>query len=173
MIGPGRVLAIVPARGGSKGVPRKNVRPLGGKPLLQWTVEAARASVHIDRLVLSTDDDEIARLGRTIGIEVPFMRPSAAASDEATADAVIDHALASLDEPFDYLVLLQPTSPLRSATDIDGCLDLLAASDADSCVSVVPSHVKPEWLFFVDRSAFLVPVSGEPPPQRRPDLRSA
>jgi N-acylneuraminate cytidylyltransferase len=173
MIGPGRVLAVVPARGGSKGVPRKNVRPLGGKPLLQWTVEAARGSRFIDRLVLSTDDDEIATVGRAIGIDVPFMRPAAAATDEATADAVIDHALSALDESFDYLVLLQPTSPFRTTADIDGCLELLAASDADSCVSVMPTHVKPEWLFFVDGSSFLVPVSGGPPPQRRQELRPA
>ena len=146
---------------------------LGGKPLLQWTVDAARGSRFIDRLVLTTDDDEIAAVGRTIGLDVPFMRPAAAATDEATADDVIDHVLSTLDGEFDYLVFLQPTSPFRTTTDIDGCLELLAASDADSCVSVVPTHVKPEWLFHVEGGALLVPVSGQPPPQRRQELRPA
>src|SRR6187401_1238115 len=104
MIAGGRVLGLIPARGGSKGVPRKNLRLLGGKPVLQWTAETAQASRYIDRLVLSTDDDEIAELGRSLGLEVPFRRPADAASDEATARDVIEHALGHLNETFDFLV---------------------------------------------------------------------
>jgi CMP-N,N'-diacetyllegionaminic acid synthase len=173
MIGGGRVLGLIPARGGSKGVPRKNVRPLAGKPLLQWTAEAARASRYIDRLVLSTDDDEIATLGLSLGLEVPFRRPAEASSDEASAREVIQDALARLEERFEYLVYLQPTSPLRTTADIDGCLEALAATDTDACVSVTRSAEKVEWLFFVGPDARLTPVLGTPPPLRRQELRSA
>ncbi len=173
MIGSGRVLGLVPARGGSKGVPRKNLRLLGGKPVLQWTVEAAQESRLIDRLVLSTDDEEIARLGGSIGIEVPFIRPAWAATDEATADAVLEHAFEALGEAFEYFVFLQPTSPFRTAADVDGCLELLAASDADACVSVTASPAKPEWLFYVEPDGALKPVTGARPPDRRQTLRPA
>jgi N-acylneuraminate cytidylyltransferase len=173
MISGGRVLGLIPARGGSKGVPRKNVRMLGGKPVLQWTADAAHASVYIDRLVLSTDDDEIAALGRSLGLEVPFRRPEAASSDEASAQTVIRHALAALGDSFKFLVYLQPTSPFRTARDIDGCLERLVASDADACVSVTESRTKAEWLFFMGSDERLVPVVGDAPRQRRQELRVA
>lgn len=173
MIGGGRVLGLIPARGGSRGVPRKNLRLLGGRPLLAWTAEAARASRFIDRLILSTDDDEIAELGRSVGLEVPFRRAAAAASDTASAHDVIVDALDRLDESFEYLVYLQPSSPFRTTSDIDSCLERLASSDADSCVSVSESPAKPEWLFFVGSGARLEPVLGPRAPNRRQELRGA
>jgi N-acylneuraminate cytidylyltransferase len=169
----GKVLGLIPARGGSKGVPRKNVRLLGGKPLLQWTTDAATESRLIDRLVLSTEDSEIAELGRSLGVDVPFLRPEAAATDEASAHHVIEHALASLDEAYEYLVYLQPTSPFRTALDIDGCLETLAASNTETCVSVSVSRAKPEWLFYLEEGSRLKPVLGELKSQRRQELRTA
>jgi N-acylneuraminate cytidylyltransferase len=160
MIAGGTVLGIIPARGGSKGVPRKNVRVLAGKPLLQWTVEAARAARSIDRLILSTDDDEIAELGTSLGVDVPFRRSASASSDVASAADVVVHALASVGERYDYLVYLQPTSPLREADDIDRCLERLVALQADSCVTITETPVRPEWLFYLDDRDRLAPVLG-------------
>jgi len=168
----GRVLGLIPARGGSKGVPRKNLRDLGGKPVLQWTTDAAKASRLIDRLVLSTDDSEIANLGRSLGVDVPFLRPAVAATDEASAHDVIEHALEQLDVQFEYLVYLQPTSPFRTVEDIDGCLEKLSASRAESCVSVCQSPAKPEWLFYIEGET-LRPVLGEVKHQRRQELAVA
>lgn len=115
-------LALIPARGGSKGIPRKNVRPLSGKPLISYTIEAALNSVVIDDVVVTTDDEEIAEVARSYGAEIPFMRPAELAADESkTIDCVV-HArdtLRAMDREYDAIVLLQPTSPLRVAEDID------------------------------------------------------
>ena len=113
-----RFLGLITARGGSKRVPRKNLLPVAGKPLLAWTVEAATSARRLDRLVLSTDDSEIAAIGRQYGADVPFERPAQLASDTASGHDVIVHALAALAEHgdhYDYVVVLQPTSPLRTA----------------------------------------------------------
>ena len=123
------VLALVPARGGSKGLPGKNIRPAAGRPLLDYTVAAARSSACIDRVVLSSDDEAIMRVARASGCEVPFRRPAALATDEATSIDVVLHALDQLP-PHDLVVLLQPTSPLRTAADIDGACRLLLQHDA-------------------------------------------
>jgi CMP-N,N'-diacetyllegionaminic acid synthase len=168
-----RVFGLIPARGGSKGVPRKNLRILGGKPLIQWSAEAAATSAYIDRLVLSSDDHEIIAVARSIGLEAPFLRPAAAASDTASARDVIEHALGLIGEDFDVLVYLQPTSPFRSGRDIDGCLEALVASGADACVSVTESRTKPEWLFRVDPESRLKPVLGTPTTLRRQELEPA
>lgn len=136
MIGTRRVLALLTARGGSKRLPRKNVLPLAGKPLIAWTVKAALEARTVDRLILSTDDAEIAAVARDWGCDVPFMRPPALATDEASSMDVIWHALDMAGEGFDDLVLLQPTSPLRQASDIDACVTLRADRDAHAVVSV-------------------------------------
>ncbi len=170
MIGDRRVLGLIPARGGSKGVPRKNLHPLAGKPLLRWTAEAALASRYIDRVILSTDDDEIAQLGSSLGVEVPFRRPASLASDAALAVDVVRHAIASLEERFDYLLYLEPTSPLRLPQDIDACLERLAARDGDFCVSVSLSPERPEWMFFLTGDGRLEPVIGRFDARPRQDL---
>jgi CMP-N,N'-diacetyllegionaminic acid synthase len=129
------VVALIPARGGSKQIPRKNLAPLGGKPLLAWTITAALKSEAVTRLVVSTDDDEIAQVARRLGADV-LARPRELAADETPMREVIDHVLRELED-CDVLVLLQPTSPLRRAEHIDDAVELLLQSGADSVVSVV------------------------------------
>ncbi len=143
-----KVIALIPARGGSKRLPRKNLLPLAGKPLLAWTVEAALAARRIDRVILSTDDAEIAAVGRAYGAETPFMRPAELASDAAGTLGVMLHTLrmlATAGETCDLLVVLQPTSPLRSAADIDAAVELLRDKTADAVISVCETEHPPEW----------------------------
>jgi CMP-N,N'-diacetyllegionaminic acid synthase len=114
------ILAIVPARGGSKGVPRKNIRLLAGKPLIAWTIDEAKKSRYIDRLILSSEDDEIIEVAREFGCEIPFKRPDELAQDDTPGIESVIHAINTLEEKYDFVVLLQPTSPLRTVEDIDG-----------------------------------------------------
>lgn len=136
------VLAIVPARGGSKGLPGKNIRPLCGKPLVSWTIEKAKKSRYLDSVLVTTDDVEIADIARAAGAHVPFIRPAALATDVASTYDVIRHALAHAREvegrEYDFVVLLEPTSPLREDDDIDRMLELLVrrSSEFDAIVSV-------------------------------------
>jgi CMP-N-acetylneuraminic acid synthetase len=123
------ILGVTPARGGSKGVPRKNVRVIGGKPLIAWTIEAALAARRIDRYVVSTEDDEIATVARRCGAEV-LMRPPELAADDVDTLAVLQHALAS--GPADTLVLLQATSPVRDVDLVDRCIERFLREGADS-----------------------------------------
>jgi len=136
-----RALGVIPARGGSKGIPRKNIQLLGGKPLIAHTIEAAKASRRLARFIVSTEDEEIAAAARRCGAEAPFVRPARLATDSARAIPVMQHALETMEAMenarFDALVMLQPTTPLRAAADIDGALELLEASRADSVISVV------------------------------------
>ena len=139
-------VALVPARGGSKGIPRKNLALLAGKPLLAWTLEAARGAETVTRIVVSTDDDEIAATAREHGAEV-LRRPPEVAADDVPMLDVIRHAVGALGA-CDVLVLLQPTSPLRRAEHVDGAVRLLVDSGADCVVSVVevPHRYEPESL---------------------------
>ncbi|MFC7378178.1 cytidylyltransferase domain-containing protein [Brevundimonas sp. GCM10030266] len=141
MIDGKRVLAIVPARAGSKGLPGKNVRMLAGKPLLAWPIAAARASAHVDRVIISTDSREFADIAVEHGAEAPFLRPAELASDSAPSIGFILHAvdmLAADGDLFDYVVLLEPTSPLTEGSDVDAALKQLTDADgrADSIVGV-------------------------------------
>jgi CMP-N-acetylneuraminic acid synthetase len=142
-----KVVGLITARGGSKGIPQKNVRPLAGKPLIAWTIEAALRSRLLERVIVSTDDEEIARTAREWGADVPFMRPVELAQDDSPHLAVIRHALGWLGSEqkteFDYLLLLQPTSPLRSTEDIDKSIALAEEKDADAVVSVCLTHDHP------------------------------
>lgn len=135
------VLGLIPARGGSKGIPRKNIALLAGRPLLAYTCEAALASAVLNRVVLSTDDEEIAEVGRRCGIEVPFIRPTSLARDETPSIDVVRHAVEHLGHKEhwmpDMVVLLQPTSPFRKALHIDEAVDRMKETDADTVVSVV------------------------------------
>lgn len=132
-------LAIIPARGGSKGVPRKNIRPIAGKPLIAWTILQARQSEKIDRVIVSTDDDEVAAVAIQYGAEVPFMRPREIATDNATTEASLLHAVAWLEQNEGYrpdnVVLLQCTSPIRSPGVIDGAIATFESETADSLLS--------------------------------------
>jgi len=153
-----RILGVIPARGGSKGVPRKNVRTVGSKPLIAWTIDEAKKSKYIDRLILSSDDDEIIRVAQKWGCEVPFRRPAELASDDSPAIATIIHALSAIAESFDYLVLLQPTSPLRNVDDIDGCIEKCLSQKSNSCVSVTVVDKSPYWMFSVDKASKMHPI---------------
>jgi CMP-N,N'-diacetyllegionaminic acid synthase len=137
------VVGVIPARGGSQRLPGKNIRPCAGKPLLNWTCEAALSAHSLDRVVLSTDDENIAALGRACGVEVPFLRPSHLATGDAPMLPVLSHLLSWLEIQTSVVavVLLQPTSPLRISEDIDKSVELLLNKQADSIVTVtsVPS----------------------------------
>lgn len=141
-----RVLGIIPARGGSKRLPRKNVLDFAGKPMIAWTIEAALAATGIERVILSSDDAEIMEVAARFGCDVPFRRPPELASDQASSSDLVHHALGALGEPYDMIVLLQPTSPLRTAADIDGTLALAIAGPGQSAVSVAPLP-KPKTYF--------------------------
>lgn len=170
MIGTRKVLALIPARGGSKGLPGKNILPVAGRPLLAWSVDAARAARSVDRVVLSSDDDAIMAAARACGCEVPFVRPASLASDTATTIDVVMHALDALPG-YDLIVLLQPTSPLRTAADIDAACERLASSGAPACVSVSPVDQNPYWMYHLGDNQNLVPIVETPPGvTRRQDL---
>lgn len=157
MIGNKSVLAIIPARGGSKGVPRKNIREVAGKPLIAWTILEAGTSRYIDRTIVSTDDREIADVARQWGCEVPFMRPAQLAQDNTPGIEPVIHALESLPD-YDYVVLLQPTSPLRTCEDIDACIELCARNHAGCCVSVTEPDKSPYWMFTIDDHSRMQPL---------------
>jgi len=141
-------IAIIPARSGSKRLPGKNTMKLAGKPLIAWTIQAAIESKYIDRVVVSTDSDQIANLSKKHGADVPYLRPEILARDESpTIDAVL-HMLNYLEkrgEFYDYVVLLQPTSPLRNARDINESIDLLFDRESDAVVSVCKAEHSPLW----------------------------
>jgi len=175
------VLGLIPARGGSKGIPRKNIAPVLGRPLLAYTCDAALASRSLTRVILSTDDEEIARVGREAGVEVPFLRPAHLSEDQTPSIDVVIHAVEWLDANTgsrpDAVVLLQPTSPLRTSRHIDEACDLLQADDtADSVVSVieVPHRFNPYSIMTV-RDGRLAPYIPDPVPfdrYRRQNLPS-
>ncbi len=153
-----KILAVIPARGGSKGLPRKNILEIAGKPLIEWTIEAARKSTMIDRFILSSDDSEIIDVAKRCGCEVPFVRPKELAEDDTPGISPVLHALEMLHENYDYVVLLQPTSPLRTAADVDACIELCMKSGAPCCVSVVLSEQNPYWMYSLNSNHHLDPI---------------
>lgn len=171
MIGDKRVLAIIPARGGSKGVPRKNILPLAGKPLIGWTIEAAKKSRFIDRTILSSEDARIIKTAKELGCEVPFVRPKKLAADKTPGIAPVLHAIHALPQKYDYIILLQPTSPLRTSADIDGALKLCIAGGYSSCVSVFVPKDNPYWMYVKHKEGYLKPfVASGKKIYRRQDL---
>lgn len=174
-----KVLGLVTARGGSKGIPGKNIRPLCGKPLLAYTAETALQAETLSRVILSTDDEKIAQIGQDYGLEVPFLRPPELAEDVTPTLPVISHALSSLQktgEYYDAVCLLQPTNPLRRAEDIDACVNLLIESNADSVISVlpVPFEYNPHWVFWMNEEQRISLATGaKEPVTRRQDLPPA
>ncbi|HEX5436189.1 MAG TPA: acylneuraminate cytidylyltransferase family protein [Gemmatimonadaceae bacterium] len=174
-----RVLGVIPARGGSKGVPRKNVRLLAGRPLLQYTADAALAARRLTRVVLSTDDEEVADVGRRCGLDVPFLRPAVLARHDTPTLPVVQHALAVVEqagEHYDAVCLLQPTAPLRRAAHIDGCITMLEERGADCVFTVlpVPAAYNPHWVYLARADGLLALSTGEAtPPSRRQELPPA
>jgi CMP-N-acetylneuraminic acid synthetase len=160
-----QVLAVIPARGGSKGIPNKNLAPIAGRPLLAYTADAARQSSRITRTIVSTDDATIADTARGLGLEVPFMRPATLAADDTPMLPVVQHAVATMRASgfaADVVVLLQPTSPLRRAEHIDAAIDLLEKSGAHSVVSVVevPHQFNPVSVLRLDGDRLLPFIEG-------------
>lgn len=149
MIDGKSVLAVIPARGGSKGVPRKNIRMVAGKPLIAWTIEEARKSSFIDRMILSSEDEEIITVARAWGCEVPFVRPPELARDDTPGIDPVLHAIKMIPG-YDYVVVLQPTSPMRKAADIDGCIEQCVRQGSGACVSVTEADKSPYWMFVLD-----------------------
>ncbi len=177
MIEGKKVLAIVPARGGSKGLPGKNIRELCGKPLIAWSIDAARDSAYIDEVVVSTDSDEIAEISRQYGASVPFMRPPELATDTADSMGAINHAIDYYEQRgkhFDLIAVIEPTSPLREAQDIDASILKLVNENAGSIVSVcLAETTHPAFMFHLD-GCRLVTSSGKPfKTMRRQDLDPA
>ena len=140
------LLALIPARGGSKGIPRKNILDFCGKPLLQWSIDAALVAPSVDQVVVSTDDPEIAELALAGGAEVPFLRPAELASDTASGIQPVLHALDLLPHVSDVL-LLQPTSPLRISSDIESIIALRQQMFSESAVSLTNNAKHPSWSF--------------------------
>jgi CMP-N,N'-diacetyllegionaminic acid synthase len=175
MIEKSSVLGLILARGGSKGLPGKNTRLLRGKPLVAWSVEAAKRSKYLDAVVISTDSDEIANAAIQFGAEAPFRRPPELASDTASSMDAILHALDWLrlqGRSFDYVALLEPTSPLREPHDIDQALELLQVSSAQSIVSVCQaSSVHPAFMYRLHGNKSLTPyLSSDSKYLRRQDI---
>jgi len=158
MIDGHRVLAVVLARGGSKGLPGKNIRPLCGRPVIAWSILAAQGSRLVDRTIVSTDDPEIAEAAKAVGGDVPYLRPAAFATDQSTVHEAIIDVIDRIDAGYDYVVALQATSPLRTSEDIDGAVEACHASGAPSCVSVVPAGKSIYWSFNIDDAGHLAPV---------------
>ena len=174
MIDGNKILAVIPARGGSKGIKNKNITELAGRPLLQWTIEAAEKSKYIDRFVLSSDDPQIQMVAESLGCEVPFTRAAHLATDEAsTIDVLLD--VLERVAGFDVVALLQPTSPFRSAKDIDSCLELMTRDGAPSVVSLCAVRDHPALVFKLQSDKKIAPFLSNPPSQslRRQDLPAA
>src|SRR5690349_12171236 len=147
MIQDKSILAIIPARGGSKSIPYKNLAPLVGKPLIAWTIEEAKKSKYIDRLILSSEDEQIIKTAKAYGCEAPFIRPAELSLDETPGIAPVLHALKEIKEHYDYILLLQPTSPLRTAEDIDKALEFALENGAAFCVSITVPDKSPYWMY--------------------------
>lgn len=174
MIDGRSVLALVPARGGSAGLPRKNLREVGGRTLLARAIEAGQRAATVDRVVLSSDDAEIIQAAILAGCDVPFLRPAGLANDEARSIDVVRHALKALPEGYDLVVLLQPTSPLRSAEDVEAALELCVRHGAPACVSLCAADKPPFWMHGLDKRLRLQPILPElQHTARRQDLPQA
>lgn len=156
------MISIIPARGGSKGLPGKNILPLCGKPMIAYTIEAAKQSKYIDRVIVSTDDQKIAEIALQYGAEVPFLRPDFLASDTALA---IDNYIYTIERlskewntPIEEFVVLQPTSPLRIAEDIDGAIEMFMEKKADSVISYTPEAHPVRWHKYLDENNAFVDI---------------
>ncbi|CAN2170762.1 NeuA CMP-N-acetylneuraminic acid synthetase [Candidatus Nanopelagicaceae bacterium] len=175
MINNLRVLALIPARAGSKGLPGKNTRPLLGKPLINWSIEVALKSKYIDEVVVSTDSLEIAEISKNAGAKIPFIRPEELATDEATSVDVALHALSEIRSRFgtifDYVVLLEPTSPIRKISDLETMIEKIAinASKFDGIISLGEVREHPAYMKKLDGDRFLNLIEDLPSNSRRQD----
>lgn len=162
-------LAIIPARGGSKGVPKKNIREFNGKPLIAWTIEAAQESSIISDVILSSDDPEIISTAEHLNCKVPFIRDIGLAQDETSSYDVVLDAIERVPN-FEWIVLLQPTSPLRTAAHIDDAIKLCLQEERMSCASITQVTQNPLWMYELGIKNKLKPVISGVTPKRRQDL---
>lgn len=175
MINNKRILAVIPARGGSKGVPRKNIKVLNGKPLIAYTIDEALRSKYIDKVIVSTEDEEIANISNKYGIKMLFLRPKELSQDNTPGIEPILHAVnwfRENGEDFDYVICLQCTSPFRKVHHIDQAIEKLTNEDADSIVSVCESEVSPFWMKTIENGILKDFLNDIPFYSRRQDVPS-
>ncbi|OIO04245.1 MAG: hypothetical protein AUJ49_03285 [Desulfovibrionaceae bacterium CG1_02_65_16] len=155
-----RILCTINARGGSKGIPGKNIRELGGLPLIAWSIREARRSACIDRVIVSSDDEAILAVARAHGAETPFVRPAELARDDTPGVDPVLHAVAAVGGPeaYDYVVLLQPTSPLRTVEDVDGAVKMCLDNGWPCLIGVEDMPASPYYAFTMDEAGLMVPV---------------
>lgn len=170
-----KILAIIPARGGSKGLPGKNIRPLLGKPLIGWSIEHAQQSKYVDEIFVSTDSQEIADVAETFGVKVPELRPVELAVDSAPSSAFITYTIEKFSKEgtsFDYFILLEPTSPLRDVEDVDKSIEMLIDDpENDSIVGVCKAEdVHPAFMVKIGEDKRLIPYEDKMKTLRRQDL---
>lgn len=163
------ILALITARGGSKGILNKNIKPLSGVPLIEWTINEAKKSQFIDRLILSSESEEIINVAKNSGCDIPFIRPSELAQDDSSSMDVILHALNNITEVYDYLLLLQPTSPFRQSWHIDNIIKEIIDNKAKSIVSVTQSKKHPAYMYELSESS-MRPVLKNYAQKRRQDM---
>jgi len=156
-----KILAVIPTRGGSKGIPRKNIRELAGKPLIAWTIAEAKKSKYIDRCIVSTEDEEIMQVAEKWGGDVPFKRPTKLAEDDSPGIDTILHAIDELPA-YDCVMMLQATSPLRTVADIDGCIEYFFRNEAEACVSVTSAEANPYWMYTLEDGNRMKPILSLP-----------
>lgn len=169
-----KILAIIPARSGSKGLPNKNILPLDGTPLISWTIQAAQLSKIFSKIIVSTDSEEICKIAIQWGAEVPFLRPEELSTDKSPIVDTIIYLLRCLDDDYDGVCLLQPTSPLRGANHIIEAFELFKSSGAPSVVSITELEKSPQWSFWRDQRGRLTPLlTAGHTVSRRQDLKSA
>ncbi|MBI2064465.1 MAG: acylneuraminate cytidylyltransferase family protein [Candidatus Yanofskybacteria bacterium] len=169
-----KILAVITARGGSKGVQRKNIKPLNGHPLISYVINTAKGSKLIDQVIVSTEDKEIAEIAKKYGAMVPFMRPLELASDTAKSLDVLLHAVKYLEQvnkyKADIIVLIQPTTPLSITQDIDDCIKKLVDTRSNSCTTVAEVVERPEYMYSIKNNKAVAYVKNRDPEARRQDL---
>lgn len=162
------ILGIIPARGGSKGVPRKNIRPLNGKPLIAYTIEAAQQATLLHDFMVSTDDEDIAAVAKDYGADVPFLRPAELATDTARSIDAVIHVLQNMPKAYTHVLLLQPTCPLRGPQDIDDAIRLYQELDTDSLISVYkPESAHPYYMYMVEDHVMTPLIPDDQKPHHR------
>ena len=170
-----KLLGIIPARAGSKGIPHKNQKLLGGKPLMQYTIEAALGSKLLSSVIFSSEDDHLMKMAENLGVTVPFKRPDHLASDTAGSLEVVQHALETLPENYDAVCLLQVTTPFRTSEDIDKAIERFLKLGSDSLVSVqeVPHQYNPHWVFEEKEGVLRIATGEQQIIKRRQELPKA
>lgn len=157
-----RILCTINARGGSKGIPGKNIRDLAGLPLIAWSIREARRSAYLDRIIVSSDDEAILAVARAHGAETPFVRPAELARDATPGVDPVLHAVKAVQEagdaPYDYVVLLQPTSPLRTVADVDGAIAQCLEGGWPCVISVTEPEKSPYYMFTMDQGGLMSPI---------------